>query len=67
MEDFNANNAKIDTSIKVEADARAALARSKADVSALAALSQRVAAHTSTLSQKGNCQLWTTIYTGNGR
>ena len=47
MDDFNADNAKIDAAIKAQADARTALAA-------------RVA-------QKGNCQIWTGTYVGNGK
>ena len=63
--DFNADNAKIDAAIGA-VDAKAdALAETKADQSALTALSQTVAGHTSALSQKGNCRIYTTTYTGN--
>ena len=55
MEDFNADNAKIDAAIKAEADARAA---------AVAALSQTVSGHTSTLTHKGNCQIGIFSYRG---
>ena len=54
--DFNADNAKID----------AALA-DKAEASALETLSATVAGHTAQLAQKGNCQIWTTTYTGTGQ
>lgn len=50
MEDFNADNAKLDAALKAEADARTA---------GLAALSGQ-------LGGKGNCQIWTATYTGNG-
>ena len=50
MEDFNADNAKIDAAIKAEADAR---------TSAVAALA-------ATVAQCGNCKIWTTTYTGDG-
>jgi hypothetical protein len=42
------------------------LKTSKADKTALDALKTTVAQHTSTLSEKGNCQLYTTSYTGSG-
>ena len=69
MEDFNADNAKIDAAIKAEADARTALAAQvaqKASTSALNALSATVSGHTTTLGKKGNCQIYTTTYNGNG-
>jgi hypothetical protein len=47
MEDFNADNAKIDA--------------------ALAAQAGTLAAHTAELTRKGNCQISTYTYTGNGR
>ena len=50
MEDFNADNAKIDGAIKAEADARAA-----ADAAINAAL-----------SKLGNCQIYHSTYTGTG-
>ncbi|MCI9155848.1 MAG: hypothetical protein HFF44_02770 [Lawsonibacter sp.] len=50
MEDFNADNAKIDAAIKAEADAR----------------SSQVAVLNAGLSKKGNCQIWTTTYVGTG-
>ena len=55
MEDFNADNVKID----------AALA-GKADTSALESLKQTVSGHTSALNGKGNCRIYTQTYTGNG-
>ncbi len=42
------------------------LKTSKADKTALDALKTTVAQHTATLSGKGNCQLYTTSYTGSG-
>ena len=72
MEDFNTDNAKIDAALKAEADARtaadASLSRTvagKADASALDSLSGTVAGHTSVLGHKGDCQFYTTSYTGN--
>lgn len=55
MEDFNGNNAKIDAAIKAEAEARAAA--DTAEATARQALAGQVA-------KLGNCQLWTTSYTG---
>ena len=54
--DFNADNAKIDAALTA-----------KAEKSALDALSRTVSGHTSSLSAKGNCRIWTTSYTGNGQ
>jgi len=42
------------------------LKSSKADKTALEALSRTVSGHTSTLSNKGNCQLCAIVYTGDG-
>ena len=53
MEDFNADNAKIDAAVKA-VDARAD------------GLTQTLAGHTAALSQKGNCQLYLTTYTADG-
>ena len=47
MEDFNADNAKVDAALK--------------------ALAQTDTSHASLLSGKGNCTLYTTSYTGDGR
>ena len=55
MEDFNADNAKIDAALK-----------GKADQSALNALSQTVNGHTSTLNRKGNCKVYFSTSTGTG-
>mgnify|MGYP001049631350 CR=1 FL=1 len=71
MEDFNADNAKIDAALagKAEGSALEALAGTvtgKADASALSALSQTVSGHAAALAGKGNCQIWTTTYVGNG-
>ena len=51
MEDFNADNAKIDAAIKAEADARAA----------------ETAALSAGLALKGNCQIQIGSYIGNGQ
>lgn len=56
MDDFNADNAKID----------AALA-GKAEAAAVESLQKTVAGHTSALNGKGNCRICTVTYTGNGR
>ena len=50
MEDFNADNAKLDAALKSEADARCT-----AD-----------SAINTQLAKKGNCWLWTYFYTGDG-
>lgn len=57
MEDFNADNAKIDAALKAETDARTA---------AVEALSQTSANHTASIAKLGNCQIYSTSYTGNG-
>lgn len=66
MEDFNADNAKIDAAIKTVEQKADSLTAGKADASAVTALSQTVAAHTSALSKKGNCQIYTASYVGTG-
>ena len=55
MEDFNADNTKIDTALAA-----------KADKSALNSLSSTVSGHTSSLARKGNCQIVFRNYTGTG-
>jgi hypothetical protein len=63
MADFNADNAKIDAAIKAESDARTALAAQvagKASQSALNTLADKAA-------KCGNCQIYVTSYTGNGK
>ena len=57
--DFNADNAKIDAALR-------ALDTGKAEKSALNTLSQTVAGHTAALAGKGNCQIATGTYTGDG-
>ena len=59
MDDFNADNAKLDAALasKAEAAAVSALAQAvagKADQSALTSVTQTVSGHTETLSKKGN-------------
>ena len=56
MEDFNADNAKID----------AALA-GKASASALSSLQSTVSQHTAALAGKGNCILYLTTHVGTGQ
>lgn len=46
MEDFNADNAKIDEALKAH--------------------DGTLAAHAAQIAKLGNCQVWTTTYTGNG-
>ena len=77
--DFNADNAKIDAALKGLSDQVAgkaaqsavdALTQSvsgKANQSDVTALSQTVAEHTAALAEKGNCMIYTTSYTGNGK
>ena len=60
MEDFNADNAKIDAALKAEADARTALAE------VVTAQGSTLAGHTSSLSKKGSCQFYITAYDGVG-
>lgn len=83
MDDFNADNAKIDAALKAETDARAAgdaalqaAVNGKADSSTVAALQTAVnakasAAALSALSQtvntKGNCRIVTGQYSGAGK
>ena len=57
MEDFNADNAKIDAALKAETDARTA---------AVEALSQTSANHTASIAKLGNCAVYHTSYTGSG-
>ena len=61
--DFNADNAKIDAAL----NSLAGQVAGKADAAGLDALSGTVAGHTAQLTQKGNCQIWTTTYTGTGQ
>ena len=72
--EFNADNAKIDAALAGKASASSVsslqttvngLKTSKADKTALDALKTTVTQHTSSLSGKGNCQLYTTSYMGN--
>ena len=63
MEDFNADNAKIDAAIQA-VDRRV---EGKADVSAVDRLNQTVSQQVGALAGKGNCQISTISYVGNGR
>ena len=56
--DFNADNAKIDTALAAEAKARAA---------ADSTINTTLSAHSAALSKRGNCQIYTTSYVGNGK
>ena len=58
--DFNADNAKIDAALKVEADARTALAQT------VSSQGSTLSGHASSLGKKGSCQTYTTTYSGNG-
>ena len=55
MEDFNADNAKIDAALGA-----------KAEAATVTALSKTVSAHSTALGKKGNCRIWTTSYIGDG-
>lgn len=67
MEDFNADNAKLDEAI----GALAEQVDQKADQTALTeetgARTSAVNTINTTLAKKGNCEIWTTTYTGNGK
>ena len=60
--DFNADNAKLDAVLTVLAED----VDEKASQAVLDTLTQTVAGHTALLAQKGNCQIYTTTYTGTG-
>lgn len=65
--DFNADNAKIDAALKAEADARSsAVAEITAQLAGKAAQSA-VTALSGQVAKCGNCQIWTTTYTGTGQ
>jgi len=76
--EFNADNAKIDAALgSLAASVSGAASGSevsslkttvsgKADKSVVDSLSATVSRHTAELSKKGNCQLYTTSYTGTG-
>ena len=71
MEDFNADNVKIDAALAGKADASALTALDrrvdgKADAATLESLEQTVARHSADLAGKGNCRIWTTTYVGSG-
>ena len=65
MEDFNADNAKIDGALKAQDSALAAEASARQ--SADAAEAQARAALAGQLSKLGNCKIWTTSYQGSGK
>ena len=58
--DFNADNAKIDAALKSQADSVSGLSGE------IDGLAQSIAANTSALNGKGNCQLYHTTYSGSG-
>ena len=58
--DFNADNAKLDAALKAESDARTALAAT------VSSQGSAISSHTASLAKLGNCQLYTTTYTGDG-
>ena len=60
MEDFNADNAKIDAALKAQAGAMAG----KADAAAVAALETIVAANKTAVSRRGNCEISFSSYQG---
>ena len=71
--EFNADNAKIDQAIKAVDQRVTNLSGSTASSSELNSLkstvdslSQTLSQHTSALAGKGNCQIYTTSYTGKG-
>jgi len=72
-EDFNADNAKIDAALKAVSDGKASSAALESLRSTVSSLSSTVSSHSSSLSSHsgsisrlGNCQLYTTTYTGDG-
>lgn len=74
MEDFNADNVKIDEALKEAADGQTELAARVEEKAAQSALAAETNARTSavntinaTLAKKGNCEIWTTSYTGSGK
>ena len=58
--DFNQDNAKIDAALKSQADSVSGLSGE------IDGLAQSIAANTSALNGKGNCEVYTTTYTGTG-
>ena len=66
MEDFNADNVKIDAAIKAVEQKADGLVTGKADAAALSTLSQTVSAHGAAITKFGDCQIYTRTYTGNG-
>ena len=69
MEDFNADNAKIDGALKAQDAALAAeaSARQSAIAAEADARNSAVAQLTALVSQRGNCKIWTTTYAGSDR
>ena len=69
MEDFNADNVKIDAALNAQAEAldgKADASELEGLVQTVNALSNTVSGQASTLSKKGNCQIYTTTYVGTG-
>ena len=76
--EFNSDNAKVDAALKSLSDQvvqkanQSALntvisaVNQKADTATVSSLSQIVAEHTAAITQMGNCQIYTTSYTGTG-
>ena len=62
--DFNADNAKLDTALQNQADNLTALTEQVEEE--IASLTASVASNTAALNGKGNCQVYSTSYTGAG-
>lgn len=68
--EFNADNTKIDAAIKAvntRVDGKAASSTVNSLKTTVDSLSAAVAGHTEALELKGNCILYATTYTGNGK
>ena len=68
MEDFNADNARVDTALKAEADARSAADQAEAGIRAAAvkALTETLTGHAASINKLGNCRVQILTYTGTG-
>ena len=66
MEDFNADNKKIDDAIKAVDNRLTTVAGGKADVSALESLKQTVTGQSAALDKKGNCRIECFSHAGTG-
>lgn len=67
MEDFNADNAKLDAALKAHEDAIAARATTAALSAETAARTSAVNALNAAVAKLGNCQLYCGTYTGTGK